>query len=194
MHVCQCIFLGRSEVSEDTSSILFFSREFGKIRAFRKEGKKQNYSPLDIGTLFEATLETKNSSNRMVSAKIRKSFSPEWYTYSEIKLFLETFDILRKHLHEGSENREIFELVTLSLELLSPGNTERILSLFLVKLSMILGIFEFPGAWENPNLIKILRALEQYPFKTVTNIVGITPELITALKSHASLAFHRHLL
>ena len=195
MHVCQCVFLGRSEISDTTSSVLIFSREFGKIRAFRKEGRGKSITPLDIGTLFEATIETKGSSNRLVSAKVRSGFSSLWCDYAEVSLFLETFGIIRTHLHEGAENAEIFDLIALCLKELSPGRIQFVLSLFLLKLSILLGIAEFPSPTkENIQLLKLLHATKEYPFSTVLNIKGITPELLDQAKNHASLAFHRHLI
>lgn len=190
MHVTESVFLKKSPISESEFVYELWSREFGKIRAFTKEKKIE--SKLDVGSLFQATIDTKGNTNRLVSCKLRRNLSTESLDYTSTLGFLKIVDTLSRSLPEGVPNIPLFDEFTIChpfFERTVDGRKTGIF--FLLKLAKTLGTFETPK--DASDLFRRLeKAIVLYEVPKLLEIRGMSDALVSEAEFASGKAFNRY--
>lgn len=174
------IILKKNKINEKQVIFDIFSEEFGKIKVWIEEMKKY---PIDVWSIVNINIETKNSVNKWKSYKIKKNI---WYSELDfwwLERILELLKLINKISPEWIEKKIIYTDYFDILEYFCIKEKNEItIEIFKLKLiSKYWFLLNIENENISENLKKIIKVINIYDIKKILKIIWIE-KIINELK------------
>lgn len=172
------IVIKKEKIKENEFIYTIFTYDYWKIKAVKKESKKEKMLDLWYLLNFELYLSDKNDLLKIRNIKITWQFDTVNKSFSEINTFLELLNIILKNTPEKIAVYEIYHI----FEILKNQETINEVKIILSKLKVldILGILDINHT--NPTIVKILKFIINNNIKNIIKLIWINEELKNELK------------